>query len=336
MEVDGKEFMRNVALEQEQERLKKEQQKLRELKREAVYKKEQSRQEDESAYVDLSLNNLGETPSSRQQATSDDAIHDIRLEPEDPNKTKKKYILLGLALILVFVITILVIRVISNSGTEESLDGANPEQKELITDKILDKIDSNEEFQKAVEKKDAQKEMQKLEDQREEAQPKFDMPNETVQGNTPLLVEKPQKEESRRDPLGLDSVPDAPQTTTAVKTVQKQVATKPQVVETKSTVSKEQVKIEKKIPQLPPVKATTSKVSGYYIQVGAFTKQPSKTLLNEISSKGYRYAIHPVNVKGTMYNKVIIGPYPTRNIANQKLPEVKRSLKRSGAYIVKF
>jgi DedD protein len=342
MEVDGKEFMRNVALEQEQEKLRKEQQKLQELKREAVYKKEQNmREQEESAYVDLSLNDLGETPSPKQ-ATSSDAIEDIRLDPEDPNKTKKKYILLGLALILVFVITILVIRVISNSGTEESLDGEKIEQKELITDKILDKIDSNEEFQKAVEKKDAQKEMQKLEDQRQEAQPKLDIPNETSQNKTPLLVEKPQKEETRRDPLGLDSVPDTPDSPPVVKAVEKKKTTvKPKVVETKNAITNQQVKIEKKIPELPPVraskpKAATSKVSGFYIQIGAFTKQPSPKLLKEISSKGFSYAVHPVEVNGMLYNKVIIGPYPTRALASQKLPEVKQKFKRSSAYILKF
>lgn len=345
MEVDGKEFMRNVALEQEQEKLRREQQKLKEMRREAVYKKEQNRHEqEEAAYVDLSLDDLGETPIPKQQTTSRETIQDIRLDPEDPNKTKKKYILLGLALILVFVITILVIRVISNTGTEDSLDGAAPEQKELITDKILDKIDSNEEFQKAVEKKDAQKEMQQLESQRKEEQPQLDLPKETVKNDTPLLLEIPVKEEQVRDPLGLDSVPD---TQDVQKTVEKQqVAAKDKVIETKNTIANNQVKIEKKIPELPKVKptqvktpaakATSSKVEGYYIQVGAFTKQPAKALLNEISSKGYTYAVHPVNVKGTMYNKVIIGPFPSRTVANQKLPEVKQNLKRSGAYIVRF
>ncbi len=347
MEVDGKEFMRNVALEQEQERLRREQEKLKALKRESVYKKEQNVEEqEESAYVDLSLNDLASMSSSSQTQQSTphrETIQDIRLEPEDPNKAKKKYILLGLALILVFVITILVIRVVSNSDTQDSLQNETPEQKELITDKILDKIDSNEEFQKAVEKKDAQKEMQELENQRQEAQPKLELPKEVAQKETPLLIQKPQKEEAVRDPLGLDSVPD---TQVAPKPVQPKVEKgtvqeKAKVVETKNSVTKDQVKVEKKVPALPQVKSaqpqvSSSKVAGYYVQVGAFTKQPAKALLTEIRTKGYVYAIHPVNVKGTMYNKVIIGPYPTRAIASQKLPLIKQQLKRSGAYVVKF
>ena len=62
MEVDGKEFLRNVGIEQDKERLIQEQKRLEELKRASV-KREQNyvennvpKQEDESAFVDLSIN----------------------------------------------------------------------------------------------------------------------------------------------------------------------------------------------------------------------------------------------------------------------------------------
>jgi len=342
MEVDGKEFMRNVALEQDKERLRKEQEKLESLKRESVYKEKRTPLEEESAYVDLSLGGLNNTPH-QAPIQETDPIEDLRLEPEDPNKTKKKYILLGLALILVFVITILVIRVVSNSDTEQTIENINPEEKELITDKILDKIDSNEEFQKAIEKKDAQKELQQMEDQREKEQSRLDLPDETVSSNTPLLIDKPTKEQNiQKDPLGLDSVPDKKVTAPVVqKRVEPKAVVptpKKETVKTQNTVTQKKVIVEKKAPAkvVQPTKQSTGKVSGYYVQVGAFTKQPAKKLLDEISKKGFEYAVHPVNVKGTVYNKVIIGPYPTRNIANQKLPEIKQKLKKSGAYILKF
>ena len=61
MEVDGKEFLRNVGIEQDKDRLTHEQQKLEELKRASV-KREQNYMDmdaeannEESAFVDLSI-----------------------------------------------------------------------------------------------------------------------------------------------------------------------------------------------------------------------------------------------------------------------------------------
>jgi DedD protein len=334
MEVDGKEFLRNVALEQEQERLRKEQEKLRASKKESVYKQEQEREAaaNDSAYLDLSLG--GSQNSSQQNHTPhNETIEDIMLEPEDPNKQKKKYILLGLALILVFVITILLIRVISNDEVEQGAQNVqNEEQQELMADKILNKIDSNEEFQKAKEKADTKTQMDQLEAQQQQSS-QLEVPKESIKQTTPLLIEEPEVEEPVRDPLGLDSTPE-PKQVVKQQLPKPDVATKQEQVVTENKVTQQKVEATKKAPT--PTTQSTGKVQGFYVQVGAFTKQPAKSLLDQISSQGYSYAIHPVDVKGTTYNKVIIGPYPNRDTARKDLPLIKQKLQKPGAFILSF
>jgi DedD protein len=335
MEVDGKEFLRNVALEQEQEKLRKEQEKLRSLRKDSVYKEQQENNptpNDDSAYLDLSLGGTQSNPQPKQ-AQYNENIEDIMLEPEDPNKQKKKYILLGLALILVFVITILVIRVVSNTETEQEAQTVkNEDQQELMADKILNKIDSNEEFQKAKEKKSTKAQMDQLEAQQKQ-QATLDVPEETVKQDSPLLIEDPAEQEPVRDPLGLDATPE-PKQVQKPQPPKNEVATKKEQVVVENKVTPKKVEAVKKTPT--PTKQSTGKVQGFYVQVGAFTKQPAKSLLDQISKLGYNFAVHPVNIKGTTYNKVIIGPYPTRNRAKVDLPDIKQKMNKPGAFILSF
>jgi DedD protein len=331
MEVDGKEFLRNVSLEQDKERLIQEQRKLEALKRDSVMKnRSYSAPREESAYVDLSSQD--KTPYKEEE----NIIDDIMLEPEDPEKNKKRYILLGIGLILIFIITILVIRLVSNNDTKEKMENLNPETKELATDKILDKIDTNEEYQKVIDKNSALEEIQKQEKTKQNNLNEIVIPNETAQ-DTSLMIDKPKSiEEPQRDLFGL----------TKEEVAQKQEVVEvdkpqPKPVVEKKVVNKlvEQVKKEVvvKTPVVTaPLTTKSTNVSGYYIQIGAFTKEPDKNLLSSISSKGYDYNVHQMTIKGTVYNKVLIGAYPTKEIALKDLDKVKKDFNNKNAYILKF
>lgn len=360
MEVDGKEFMRNVGLEQDKDKLAREQKRLEALKREAYLREEAEKMNspEEAAFIDLSLNS---TPPPSSNTMNEQTIEDIKLEQEDPQATKKKYILLGIALILVFVITILVIRLISNSDTEEKMENLNPQHKELGADKILDKIDTNEEYQQAIDKNLAKEESKKLDEAKKSAVPNVGLEEEKVE-NTPLVIEKPKPKELKKDLFGLN---EQKAKEVAVKTEVKKTVSKPKnridsiyqkieeqdkeevittKVKTESSVftpkkpAPAPKKVVKSVVKKPVAKTTTasSKVSGYYVQIGAFTKQPSSKLLNEIKAKGFSYVVHPMVIKGKKYNKVLIGSYPTRKAAQNDLNNVKQKLKKSGAYILKF
>jgi len=328
MEVDGKEFLRNVSLEQDKERLIQEQKRLEALKRESVMKKT-SYEKDDSAFVNLSSDakNPYEQPEEEKNV-----IQDLMLEPEDPNKNKKRYILLGLGLVLIFIITILVIRLVSNNDTKEKMENLNPETNELVTDKILDKIDTNEEYQKVIDKNNALEEAKKLDQTAQNNINEIEIPAQPAT-DTPLVIDKPKTvSEPKRDLFGLDKE--------ATQKVVTPVAVKPKVVE-KKIVPKPTPIVKK---ELKPVVSTVTKplttksatVAGYYIQIGAFTKEPSKQLLDKIVAKGYNYNVHQMTIKGTVYNKVLIGAYPTKDIALKDLDKVKKDFNNKNAYILKF
>jgi len=330
MEVDGKEFLRNVGLEQDKERLIQEQKKLEALKRESVMKERTyNAPNEESAYVNLSTKD--KTPYKEEEKS----IDDLMLEPEDPAKNKKRYILLGIGLILIFIITILVIRVVSNNDTKEKMENLNPQTKELASDKILDKIDTNEKYQKIIDKKEAMAKMQKEEQTTKNPLNEIVIPIQKPQ-DTPLVIDKPKKiEKPQRDLFGL---------------TKEEVAQKENTVKQKSVAVKETVKKIVAVPKVVKVPnylkpKVTSKVShttktthllGYYIQVGAFTKAPSKKLLSDISKKGYNYKVHTMIIKGTLYNKVLIGSYPTRARALKNLNKIKKDFHNKYAYILKL
>lgn len=363
MEVDGKEFMRNVGIEQDKDRLAKEQKRLETLKREAYLREEENKMNspEESAFLDLSLNSTN-SPSSNN-TMNEQTIEDLKLNQEDSQATKKKYILLGIALILVFVITILVIRLISNSDTEQKMENLNPQHKELGADKILDKIDTNEEYQQAIDKNLAKEEQRKIDEAKKSKVPDMGLSEEKVE-NTPLVIEKPKPKELKKDLFGLNEKKVKEVPNVAVKKEVKNTIAEPKKridsiykkieEEDKKEVITAKVKKEssvftpkkkaptpkkvvKPVAKKPVVKTTApSKVSGYYIQIGAFTKQPSSKLLNEIKTKGFNYVVHPMVIKGKKYNKVLIGSYKSRKAAQAELNNVKQKLKKSGAYILKF
>lgn len=330
MEINGKEFMRNVSIEQDKERLLAEHKKLEQMKRDAKMRDEsytnETSQDSNSAYVDLSMN---KTPA--EEENQENIIEDLMLTPEDPNKTKKKYIVLGFGLILLFIITILVIRLISNNETKEKLENINPQTNTLVTDKILDKIDTNEEYQKVIDRKSALDEAAKLDKTKSENM-EINIPNEAAVTPTPIVIDTPKPQvEPKRDLFGLDKTEIQKQvvkvekkTAEATKVIKKEVIVKPK----KQTIIKptEQTNFSQK----------TTTVAGYFVQIGAFTKAPSKALVNDIVKKGYNYKVHQMNIKGKLYNKVLIGAYPSREVALKDIEKIRKDFKNPNAYILKF
>ena len=323
MEVDGKEFLRNVGIEQDKERLNHEQQKLEELKRASVKRNQNymdmdaEANEEAPAFVDLSIGN----DSPNQNVNTHNQVDDIILDKSSTNN-KKKYIVLGFGLILLFIITVLVIRLISNNDTQSKLNDVDSTKKvnlEVVKEEILNKIDSNEEHQKILDKKVALEESNKIEKKQEKEMNEILIPSETID-KIPLVMNTSKvKVEAKRDLFELDAA--------AEKSIQTKVV-------------KKVLKPKKKII-IPPAKEKsftnkTKALQGYFIQIGAFTKAPNKNLLKGISQKGYSYHIHKVTIKGKLYNKLLIGSYKTRLEATQNLSKIKSDFKNPNAYILKI
>lgn len=348
MEVDGKEFVRNLGIEEDKERLIREQRKLEEQKRDAIKKSNDFLDESEleqSAFVDLSINNSPNPNDNNPQ------INDIKLDSNDNIDNKKRYIVLGFGLVLLFIITILTIRLISNNDTQEEYESNDNIEQILQKDDILDKIDTNEEYQKVIDRKKSIEELNTNEVKKDVLK-EIVIP-EVNKVNTPLVIEQPKpKVEPKRDLFGLDKTEKTVSNEKQIvkptpKPLEKQVVKNIPKKETKIVppiVKEEKIKVntvgKREVVIDPPKEKNFTKrrtsISGYFIQIGAFTKKPSAKLINSIQAKGYNYEIYQMNIKGKIYNKVLIGAYPSRGTASNVLKKVRADFNNPKAYILKI
>ncbi len=328
MQVDGKEFLRNVGIEQDKERLTQEQKRLEELKRASVKSEEDymnmEANQNDSAFVDLSLGNKNTSSNGAEHHE----VEDIILDTNTAQNNKKKYIMLGFGLVLLFIITVLVIRLISNNETENKLETTQTTRQAVRADDILNKIDSNEEYQKVIERKNKLNETVKNTQKEKENLNDLEIPAQQASNNVPLVIDTPKpKIEPKRDLFGLDKE--------TQKVIEKVVAKKV-VQEPKQIVTAPKKQIVIPTPKETKFTKKSTTIAGYFIQIGAFTKEPNRNLIKKIVTKGYNYKVHPVTIKGKVYNKVLIGPFTTRASATQKLNQVKVDFKNPNSYILKF
>ena len=96
----------------------------------------------------------------------------------------------------------------------------------------------------------------------------------------------------------------------------------PKVVEAKKPEPKQE-----KREQTPQRSERPNTSGSYYIQVGSFTKEPSKRFLSIITSSGFRYKL--------TNGRLLIGPYSSKNSASKDLPKVKDKINKS-AFIKKL
>lgn len=335
MEVDGREFLRNVNIEQD---------KLDREKKESIKKSPDyfEPEDDGGVYVDLSVH------SNKKDYTQDDLgtmpneniLRDIVLNPDATNKNKKKYIILGFALIILFILTIVIIRVVSNSNTQKELEQASQPTQTIANDSKLDKIETQKEFKDLVVPPELPK---------EQPQPKQDLIlPEPIKEKPPVeIIPTKPAQQAPADLFGIQNNTQnaqEPEATVTKKEVKKtEPAKKVEPVKTEPKKVQPQVKDEPKRKQVVPppseinfVKNSKGKLQGYYIQVGAFSKKPADSFLSKLSKKGYNYTIHTVDIKGKIYNKVLIGPYPSKGVATKNLPSVQQDSNNKNAYILKF
>jgi len=343
MEFKGEDFIKKVQIKQEKETLK---QRLNVL-------------EEEDSIT---------TPPTLNANLNDDLIDlpeqelgDILLSPEVETTDKKKYIILGLVLVVLFLITIVVIRLVTNS--EETTNDSFVDKKENISqDKVLDDENIEQQYQKIINQK-----LKKLQDEK-----KAKLEDEEKKAEDSLNIKKIQKEEIK---------------TTQPKDIQKQIKTKEikkelltlkeeSKTQTKKAVKKATKTVEKKVSQKsapvkqaaksvgwpvkkqtlreptvtdftrsqtadklsskPAVKTAGVKPSGYFVQIGAFSKKPSTKYLNNIQRSGYSYTLYDIKVKEKLFTKVLIGPYPSKPTALKDMDNIKTKLRLKSAFVLKL
>ncbi len=301
MESRGEEFIKNIKAKQEKEELE---QRINELNKIDTSSKKVEEPTIEEEIVDLPAQELGDILLSEKQNPAD----------------KKKYIILGLALVGLFILTIIIIRVISSPSDDQEI----VEEKvatNLPQEKVeKDMTDIEKQYQDIIN--------QKLKNLRENAEDEIESNQKAGLDINEIAkkeqsIDKPeakmtaQEDAPKRDIFEMEKKEEA-------KPVEKP---KPRVVEKKP---------EPKVVAKPKAPASKSNVAprGYYIQIGAFSKAPSKTLLASIKQYGFKYKLHDVNVKGKNYTKVLVGAYGSKANADKDLSLVRSVLKVPGAYIL--
>ncbi len=274
MEFKGNEFIRNIEIEKEKAELKRRSEALESEKNKSVIK-------DPSYYQETSDNSFDDEPvivDIKEEPVQE--LNDILLNNNSNNDNKRKYIILSIALSILFILTIIIIRLVSDDKEQDKLF-ETPKIENIKQDEILSGTDSNEKYQELIDKK-AKQTIQK----------KLDL-DTIIQEEIPVpeTKEKPPKtepkKETTKDLFGMEKKQTA--------TVKKSVEVEKEVVK---TIQKPKEKISPK-EIVTPIQSKPSKVSGTFVQIGAFTKQPNKALLNKIKKAGYKYIIHKMNIKGT-------------------------------------
>jgi DedD protein len=300
MKFKGDEFIRNVEIEKEKAKLKQQTDALNAQMRSAIVK-EDIKIDNESVAVDIS-----------SSPTSD--IANLHLENKK-NVKIKKYVVLSIALIILFILTIVVIKLISDDKNE-LFDTSNNKNN------ILNEPDAVDKYQALIEKK-AKQTIQK----------KLDL-NDIVKKETPLpnietqVVQATKKANTKK--TNLTDLFEMEKKKEDTKNKQKKNLTKEKTSKTK----KEASKTKKETLKIKNTKVKTKlKVGAFYVQVGAFLNKPNIELLNKIKQHNLKYIVYKMSIQNKIYNKVLVGPYKTREAVDKDILNIKQLLNKPDAYV---
>jgi len=311
MEVRGEDFVKNVNIEQEKAKLQE--------------KKDYLEQQKEQSVI---LNSNDDIPEELIDDSEDIELDDIKLDNQQNNK--QSYIVLAFALILLFLITIIIIRLFSSSDEKSNLsdntfiqnenkqdmvtkvhtDTVTIKKEETTTDSLnINEIEKNEE-KVVLKTKSIPKDIKEVE----------------LQNN---IFEINKNEQAKKEEIS-NKVQEKQEIVTKeqVSKPKKQVKTK--INPYKNIVLKEEIKTKKK------VNSNSSKINGYYIQVGAFSKKPNAKLLNKLTNSNLNYRLHTMTIKGKRYIKLLVGPYESYSSAKKQLSKVRKISKNNKAYVSRF
>ena len=242
-------------------------------------------------------------------------LGNIMLDTPSPNEenNKKKYLILGLILVILFLFTIIVIRLLTDSSKDDS-----------FTAKKTDPIETKA----SVEDSNIEENFQRIMNERI----KKDTREEEISSeeNIKAITKKEEIQEEVKKQTS-DEILDE-----TIKKIEAKATPKKEVVK-KVIPKKVVVKKEPKASVKDLVKNFSSNsLKGYFVQIGAFSKKPSNSYISKIKKADLKYKIYQVEIKGKLYNKVLIGPYSSNASATKSIDNIKSKLNLSSAYILKF
>lgn len=320
MQISGDDFLKKVQLKQEGEELKR---KLNELNQaESNMQNLNLSNSLNSAYnSDNSYEEIQRLQNNIELENSNDEFDSLILEKRsNRSDNKKKYLMLGAILLVLFLLTVVIVGLLSNK--DKKGDPFMPQDSSSSDTNISKESSIEESYQKILDDTNRKSAEQSLEDLKE---------NDSLDNLNSIkeIVQEPKETTITNEDLD--------------KTIQKieekkSVAPVVKVEEKKAPSTQKEPKksirelVEGKSTQNSATKAvetTTSTSKGFYVQIGAFKNRPDSAYLQKIKQNGFEYKI----IEESNLNKLLIGPYSSRANANTQMPNIKTKLNIQSAFI---
>jgi DedD protein len=320
MQISGDDFLKKVQLKQEGEELKR---KLNELNQaESNMQNLNLSNSLNSAYnSDNSYEEIQRLQNNIELENSNDEFDSLILEKRsNRSDNKKKYLMLGAILLVLFLLTVVIVGLLSNK--DKKGDPFMPQDLSSSDTNISKESSIEESYQKILDDTNRKSAEQSLEDLKE---------NDSLDNLSSIkeIVEEPKETTITNEDLD--------------KTIQKieekkSVAPVVKVEEKKAPSTQNEPKksirelVEGKSTQnsaTKTVETTTSTSKGFYVQIGAFKNRPDSAYLQKIKQNGFEYKI----IEESNLNKLLIGPYSSRANANTQMPNIKTKLNIQSAFI---
>lgn len=320
MQISGDDFLKKVQLKQEGEELKR---KLNELNQaESNMQNLNLSNSLNSAYnSDNSYEEIQRLQNNIELENSNDEFDSLILEKRsNRSDNKKKYLMLGAILLVLFLLTVVIVGLLSNK--DKKGDPFMPQDSSSSDTNISKESSIEESYQKILDDTNRKSAEQSLENIKE---------NDSLDNLNSIkeIVQEPKETTITNEDLD--------------KTIQKieekkSVAPVVKVEEKKAPSTQSEPKksirelVEGKSTQNSATKAvetTTSTSKGFYVQIGAFKNRPDSAYLQKIKQNGFEYKI----IEESNLNKLLIGPYSSRANANTQMPNIKTKLNIQSAFI---
>lgn len=241
----------------------------------------------------------------------DHNLDDLIIDDIEPKQNKAKGLLTIVALLIAILIVAIIMTRLFLGNSDKNATIAEQNQEEMISPEL--KLDTSDQSLEAGKKEleqlssmmedELSNEQEKTETVSQPSAPEEEVVTETIQANEEVTPVAPVREPVKSKPV--KPVAEVAPVQEVTPPVAVEVAPKVKPVTAKKETS----------PAPKPVETKQSSAGTYYIQVGAFSKEPSKQFLSVITKSGFQYKLN----KG----KLLIGPYISREAASHDLPKVK-------------
>ncbi len=332
MQISGDDFLKKVQLKQEGEELKR---KLNELNQaESNMQNLNLSNSLNSAYnSDNSYEEIQRLQNNIELENSNDEFDSLILEKRsNRSDNKKKYLMLGAILLVLFLLTVVIVGLLSNK--DKKGDPFMPQDSPSSDTNISKESSIEESYQKILDDTNRKSAEQSLEDLKE---------NDSLDNLNSIkeIVEEPKETTITNEDLDktIQKIEEKKSVAPVVKVEEKKsVAPVVKVEEKKAPSTQNEPKksirelVEGKRTQNSATKAvetTTSTSKGFYVQIGAFKNRPDSAYLQKIKQNGFEYKI----IEESNLNKLLIGPYSSRANANTQMPNIKTKLNIQSAFI---